>query len=92
MITLHLLDVFMLVDTWGEGRGEALVDVRFSGQFLQGLNSIFGEELLLSLLVHTVQALLVCLPEVDGIYVSLVDSLDVALPWVYSHWDGSVDA
>lgn len=81
----------MFVDARCKGRGEAFVDVRLGCELLQGLHAVFGEELLLGLFVQTVQALFVCLAEVDGIYVSLVNRLHVALAWVNAHWDGSVD-
>lgn len=87
----HLLDVLVLVDAGCEGGGEAFVDVGLGCQLLQGLHSVFGEELLLGLLVQTVEALLVRLAEVDGIDVGLVHGLDVALARVHAHGDCSVD-
>lgn len=87
----HLFDVLMLIDTRCEGRGEAFVDVWLGCQFLQGLHTVFGEELLFGLLVQTVQTLLVRLTEMYGVDVSLVHRLHVALNGADAHGDRSVD-
>lgn len=87
----HLFDVLMLVDARREGGGEALVDVRFGRQLLQSLHAVFGEELLLGVLVQAVQALLVGLAEVDGVDVSLVHRLHAALDGAHAHRDRPVD-
>lgn len=89
--TTNLFDVLVLIDTRCEGRGEPFVDVRLGRQFLQGLHSVLGEELLFGVLVQTVQTLLVRLAEVDGVYVRLVHGLHVALARVHAHGDRSVD-
>lgn len=81
----------MFVDAGCEGGGEAFVDIWLGCQLLQGLHSVLGEELLLGLLVQTVQALLVRLAEVDGVDVSLVHGLHVALDGTHAHGDRSVD-
>ena len=87
----HLFNVLVLIDTGCEGRGEAFVDVWLGCQLLQGLHSVFGEQLLFRVLVQAVQALLVRLPEVDGVDVSLVHGLHVALDGAHAHGDCSVD-
>lgn len=90
-ILTHLFDVFVLIDTRCEGRREALVDVWLGRQLLQGLHSALSEELLFRLLVQTVQALLVRLAEVDGVDMSFVHRLHIALNGAHAHGDRSVD-
>lgn len=87
----HLFDVLVLVDTRREGGREAFVDVWLGCQLLQGLHSVLSEQLLFRILAQTVQALLVCLAEVDGVDVRLVHRLHVALNGVHAHGDRSVD-
>lgn len=87
----YFFDVLVFIDTWREGRGQAFVDVRLGCQLLQGLHAVLGEEFHLRLFVQTVQALFICLAEVDDVYVGLVDRLHVALMGVDTHRDSSVD-